>query len=239
MYRGWPRVGSLSDMRVLVVEDERRLASTIKRALEEQSIAVDLTGDGENAIEACRAVDYDVVLLDLMLPKIDGLEVARRLRAEGRGTPILVVTARDSVEDRVAGLETGADDYLVKPFALPELIARIRALARRHLETRSSIMKDAGVELDTGAGTVRVGTELLRLTAKEYAILEYFFHNRGQLLTRSQILEHVWSHEFDGEGDNLVEVYVGRVRRKLTAAGADDMFDTVRGAGYRFGSPVR
>jgi DNA-binding response OmpR family regulator len=170
-----------------------------------------------------------------MLPGLDGLEVSRRLRNARVHTPILMLTARDSVDDRVSGLESGADDYLVKPFAMREVVARIRALARRHLPQRSGVLTAAKVTLDTGAHILRVSGKVVELTSKEFAILEYFLLNQGRLLTRSQIIEHVWDYDFDG-GRNLIEVYVGRLRRKLIEAGGADPFVTVRGAGYRYES---
>ncbi|MGH7904727.1 MAG: response regulator transcription factor [Candidatus Dormibacteraceae bacterium] len=223
-------------MRVLLVEDDRRLAASLRRGLEEAGLAVDAVHDGEDALEAGRVTAYDAVVLDLMLPTLDGLEVTRRLRAARVETPILMLTARDSVDDRVLGLEAGADDYLVKPFALRELIARLRALVRRHVPDRAAVLRAGQVELDTSSHLVRVADRELRVTAKEFAILEYFMLNAGRLLTRGQIIEHVWDYDFDGSR-NLVEVYVGRLRRKLLAAGAGEPFLTVRGAGYRFQVP--
>lgn len=220
-------------MRILLVEDDLRLASAVGRALERQAIAVDHAPDGEQGADAARLVSYDVIVLDRMLPRLDGLEVSRRLRAAQVGTPILMLTALDTVDDRVAGLEAGADDYLVKPFAMRELIARMRALVRRHLPERSATLRHGPIEVDTASHMVGVEGRPVTLTAKEYAILEYFLLQAGRLLTREQIVSHVWNSEFDGGADNLVEVYIGRLRRKLTAAGANDPVVTVRGSGYR------
>jgi DNA-binding response OmpR family regulator len=191
--------------------------------------------DGEEGLEAARTTAYDVIVLDVMLPGLDGMEVSRRMREARVHTPILMLTARDSVDDRVRGLESGADDYLVKPFAMREVVARIRALARRHLPQRSGLLRAGKVTLDTGAHVLRVDGNLVELTTKEFAVLEYFLLNQGRLLTRGQIIEHVWDYDFDG-GRNLIEVYVGRLRRKLIEAGGSDPFVTVRGSGYRYES---
>jgi DNA-binding response OmpR family regulator len=222
-------------MRVLIVEDDHRLASSLRRNLGETGIVADAVHDGEEGLEAARTTAYDVIVLDVMLPGLDGLEVSRRMREARVHTPILMLTARDSVDDRVRGLESGADDYLVKPFAMREVVARIRALARRHLPQRSGLLRAGKVTLDTGAHVLRVDGNLVELTTKEFAILEYFLLNQGRLLTRGQIIEHVWDYDFDG-GRNLIEVYVGRLRRKLIEAGGSDPFVTVRGSGYRYES---
>jgi DNA-binding response OmpR family regulator len=220
-------------MRVLVVEDDRRLAGSLRRSLIESRMAVDLAHNGEDGLEAARTTSYDVIVLDLMLPLIDGLEVTRRLREQKVETPILMLTARDGVDDRVAGLEAGADDYLVKPFALREVVARLRALTRRHVPNRKSQLRAGKLLLDTAAHILMVDGKEVDLTAKEFAILEYFLLNQGRLLTRSQILEHAWDYDFDG-GRNLIEVYIGRLRKKLIDAGGQDPFVTIRGSGYRY-----
>ena len=222
-------------MRVLIVEDDHRLASSLRRNLGETGIVADAVHDGEEGLEAARTTAYDVIVLDVMLPGLDGMEVSRRMREARVHTPILMLTARDSVDDRVRGLESGADDYLVKPFAMREVVARIRALARRHLPQRSGLLRAGKVTLDTGAHVLRVDGNLVELTTKEFAVLEYFLLNQGRLLTRGQIIEHVWDYDFDG-GRNLIEVYVGRLRRKLIEAGGSDPFVTVRGSGYRYES---
>jgi DNA-binding response OmpR family regulator len=196
-------------------------------------MAVDVAHDGEDGLAAASTTAYDVIVLDLMLPRLDGLEVTRRLREHRVETPILMLTARDGVDDRVTGLEAGADDYLVKPFALREVVARLRALTRRHVPNRKSQLRAGKLLLDTAAHTLTVGGRSVDLTAKEYAILEYFLLNQGRLLTRGQILEHAWDYDFDG-GRNLIEVYIGRLRKKLIDAGGSDPFLTVRGSGYRF-----
>jgi two-component system OmpR family response regulator len=220
-------------VRVLVVEDDRRLAASLRRSLMESRMAVDVAHNGEDGLEAARTTPYDVIVLDLMLPRLDGLEVTRRLREEKVEVPILMLTARDGVDDRVSGLEAGADDYLVKPFALREVVARLRALSRRHVPNRKSQLRAGKLLLDTAAHILTVGGKEIDLTAKEFAILEYFLLNQGRLLTRSQILEHAWDYDFDG-GRNLIEVYIGRLRKKLIEAGGHDPFVTVRGSGYRY-----
>jgi DNA-binding response OmpR family regulator len=215
------------------VEDDRRLAASLRRSLMESRMAVDVAHDGEDGLAAASTTAYDVIVLDLMLPRLDGLEVTRRLREHRVETPILMLTARDGVDDRVTGLEAGADDYLVKPFALREVVARLRALTRRHVPNRKSQLRAGKLLLDTAAHTLTVGGRSVDLTAKEYAILEYFLLNQGRLLSRGQILEHAWDYDFDG-GRNLIEVYIGRLRKKLIDAGGPDPFLTVRGSGYRF-----
>lgn len=197
-------------------------------------MAVDTASDGETGLTAARNPGYDVIVLDVMLPGTDGLEVSRRLRASGVPTPVLMLTARDSVPDRVRGLEAGADDYLIKPFSVAELVARVRALARRHLPHRTSELRAGWIVLDTAARILRVHDRVVDLTPKEFAVLEFFLLHQGKLLTRSQILDHAWNFEFPSGGRNLVDIYVGRLRRKLVDAGASDPFVTVRGAGYRF-----
>ena len=221
-------------MRVLIVEDDHRLAASVRRGLEDAGFAADVVYDGEEALSAALTNSYDLILLDVMLPRVDGLEVSRRLRSRRMHTPILMLTARDSIDDRVLGLESGADDYLVKPFALREVVARIKALTRRHLADRTAVLTAGPIALDTSARKVSVGGMPLELTAKEYAILEYFMLNQGRLLTRDQVIEHVWDYDFEG-GHNLIETYVNRLRVKLARVGAEDPFVTVRGArGYRF-----
>jgi len=220
-------------VRVLIVEDDRRLAESLRRSLVESRMAVDVAHDGEEALAAAGSTTYDVIVLDVMLPRLDGLEVTRSLRERRVDTPILMLTARDGVDDRVAGLDAGADDYLVKPFALREVVARLRALTRRHVPNRKAQLRAGNLLLDTAAQTLTVDDRAVELTAKEFVILEYFLLNQGRLLTRSQILEHAWDYDFEG-GRNLIEVYIGRLRKKLIEAGAGDPFVTVRGSGYRY-----
>jgi DNA-binding response OmpR family regulator len=219
-------------MRLLLVEDDFRLGPRLRRTLGDAGIIVDLARDGGEALAAATATPFDVVVLDVILPGASGFEVCRTLRQRRFAAPILMLTAKDSVEDRVKGLEAGADDYLVKPFDVRELLARVRALARRHLPERNKILRVGRITLDTGAHLCFVDEKPLELTAREYSVLEHFMHFPGQLFTRGQVIEHVWTYDFAG-GQNLIEVYVWRLRQKLIAAGAGDPFVTVRGAGYR------
>jgi len=220
-------------MRILVVEDDPVMGRILEQGLDEAGFSVDLVTSGEEAIAAALTTPFDAISLDLMIPGEDGFEVCNRLRRRRIETPVLMLTARDAVGDRVRGLESGADDYLVKPFAFEEYIARLRALTRRHLAERAAIMEAAGISLDTRSRTASVGGKPLPLTAKEFAILECFMHNPGRLLDQEQIAQHAWNYELDSES-NLVEVYVGRLRRKLVGAGIADPISTVRHAGYRF-----
>lgn len=220
-------------MRVLVVEDDEQVAGSLRRGLRELGMAVDTAADGAEALAAAEAAPYDVIVLDVMLPGRDGYEVSRMLRRRRVGSRILMLTGRTAVDDRVQGLDAGADDYLAKPFALKELAARIRALTRRDLADRTSILSAGPILLDTGARRLTVGNRAIELTAKEYSVLEFFMLHRGQLLTREQVLDNVW--DWDAESSqNLVEAYISRLRRKLVAAGTADPWTTLRGAGYRF-----
>ena len=222
-------------MRVLVVEDDQRLAAALVRGLSESGFVVVHVSDGGAAVAAAWAGSYYAIVLDVMLPGgLDGFEVAAELRARRVATPVLMLTGRDAVEDRIHGLEAGADDYLLKPFAFDELVARIRALARRHLPGRGAILRVGGVSLDTSGRTVAVDGQPVTMTAKELSVLECFLLHPGQVLSRDQILEHAWQDSDDwARESNLVEVFVGRVRRKLIAAGSPDPITTVRGTGYR------
>lgn len=220
-------------MRVLVVEDDPVMGQVIEQGLDEAGFTVDLVPTGHAAIAAATATDFDVISLDLMLPGEDGFAVCSRLRERHIHTPVIVLTARNAVGDRVRGLEAGADDYLAKPFAFDEYVARIRALARRHLIDRSAVINLGGIRLDTAARTASVGGKPVTLTAREYSILEFFMHHPRQLLSKDQIAQHVWNYDLEDES-NLLEVYVGRLRRKLTSAGVADPIETVRHSGYRF-----
>jgi DNA-binding response OmpR family regulator len=223
-------------VRVLLVEDDHRLATSLRRGLEEAGMSVDAMHEAEDGLAAATSTPYDVIVLDVMLPGMDGFQVSGRLRGQRVHTPILMLTGRDSIDDRVRGLNSGADDYMVKPFALRELVARIKALTRRHLPDRNAELKAGPIVLDTAGHMLRVGGRQVELTAKEFAILELFMLHQGQLLSRDQIIDHVWNYDFEG-GRNLIEVYMGRLRRKLTLAGSPDPFKTLRGSGYRFDSP--
>jgi two-component system, OmpR family, response regulator len=225
-------------VRTLIVEDDLRLATTLKRGFMEADVSTDIVGNGDEALAAAEGDSFDAIILDVMLPgRRDGFQICTELRRRKVRTPVLMLTARDAVEDRVRGLEAGADDYLVKPFAFQELLARVRALTRRHLEDRTAILGVGALSLNTAARQVTVAGEPVVLTAKEFSILEYFLHNPGRLLTRTQIENHVWNYDFDSDS-NLVEVYVGRIRRKLSRLGITKLLVTVRGAGYRLDPPV-
>jgi two-component system copper resistance phosphate regulon response regulator CusR len=219
-------------MRVLLVEDEARVARFVARGLREQAYAVDVAEDGETALFHASVTTYDVIILDLMLPKVDGLSVCRELRAAGVATPMLMLTARDTVDDRITGLDTGADDYLTKPFAFGELLARLRAVLRRAGgEVRPNVVAVADLAIDTRAQRVTRGGRAIPLTAKEYALLEFLAINAGRVVGRSEIAEHVWDETYD-PFTNLIEVYIGRLRRKVDGGSASPLIHTRRGTGY-------
>lgn len=223
-------------MRILLVEDERKVASFIARALRENSYAVDVAETGEKALELGTDVTYDAILLDVRLPGLSGLEVCRELRQQGVEAPVLMLTARTLVEQRVEGLDAGADDYLTKPFALAELLARVRALVRRGFHKGGAKLGYADLELDRHRRRARRGKEAVLLTSKEFAILELFLLRAPELVTRSEIVEHVWDCQFDTE-TNLVEVYINRLRQKIDQNRSVKLIHTVRGVGYRLGMP--
>jgi two-component system, OmpR family, response regulator len=219
-------------VRVLVVEDEAKMAGLLKRGLEEEGYAVDIAATGPDGLWSGTENQYDAILLDVMLPELDGFEVCRQLRQRGRWAPVLMLTARDDVDDRVRGLDAGADDYLVKPFSFSELLARVRALVRRGAGERPAVLVVDDLELDPAARRVsRDGTEI-SLTAKEFALLELFMRHPGDVLTRTRILEHVWDFAFDGDS-NVVDVYVRYLREKVDRPFRRTSIETVRGAGYR------
>ncbi len=222
-------------MRLLVVEDEKKLANIVKRGLVEEGYSVDVSGDGEEAQYMAENTAYDGVILDIALPGKDGLAVCRDLRAGGNNTPILMLTARDSVEDRVKGLDSGADDYVVKPFAFSELLARVRALLRRD-SVRSPEIRVGDLTLNTVTRDVMRGRRSLDLTAKEYAILEYFMRRPNAVVTRTMLEENVWDGDFEGMS-NIIDVYVRRLRRKIDSENEDSLIQTLRGAGYRLRAP--
>jgi len=219
-------------VRVLVVEDELRMAALLKRGLEEDGYAVDVASTGPDAVWQAGEFDYDAVLLDLMLPGLDGVEVCRKLRSAGRWMPILMLTARDGIEDRVRGLDAGADDYLAKPFSFAELSARVRALIRRGAVERPTVVQVAGLRLDPALRRAWRETSELELSSKEFALLELFMRHPGQVLTRTRILEHVWDFAYEG-GSNVVDQYVLYLRRKIDRPFGIEQLETVRGAGYR------
>ncbi|MBO0859014.1 MAG: response regulator transcription factor [Chloracidobacterium sp.] len=218
-------------MRILLVEDEPDAAQILAKGLREQSYAVDVVIDGEAAVYQASVNDYDLVILDVMLPLKDGFEVCRELREEGLTFPILMLTARDAPPDRVAGLDIGADDYLTKPFDFHELLARLRALLRRGPELRPEILKIADLSIDTRARRVSRAGRRIELTAKEYALLEYMARRAGEVVSRAEIAEHVWEENFD-PFSNLIEVYVQRLRRKIDEGDATKLLRTRRGEGY-------
>ena len=223
-------------MRILVVEDSRRLAGIIKRGLLEEGYAVDNAYDGEEAQYMAETAACDLIILDVMLPKKDGVTVCRELRAKSVNIPILMLTAKDSVEDKVLGLDSGADDYLVKPFAFSELLARLRALMRREILPRPQKFQAGELSLDPQSREVWRDGSRVELTAKEYAILEYFMRRPNALVTRTMLGESVWDYEFDGIS-NIIDVYVRRIRQKIDKEGQASLIQTVRGAGYRLRVP--
>ncbi len=218
-------------MRVLIVEDDADVADLLLRAVREAAWAADIVATGEGALAALAVNDYDLAVLDIGLPDLDGLEVCRRWRARGGRTPVLMLTARGGLSDRVAGLDAGADDYLGKPFAIEELLARLRALARRPPSPLDVCLRVADLELDVATRTARRAGLVLRLSAREYALLEYLLRTHGRVVSRAQILEHVWDDNFDPIG-NAVDVLVGRVRRKIDRPGFPPLIHTVVGMGY-------
>jgi len=219
-------------MRILVVEDERKVAAFVRQGLVEEGHVVEVAADGEAALDAVAGgPPYDLVVLDVMLPRRDGLSVLKTLRARRVQVPVLLLTARDGVADKVAGLDAGADDYLAKPFAFEELLARVRALLRRGRGAAEPVLRLEDLSLDPATRLVVRGGRRISLTAREYALLEYFLRNTGRVLTRPMITQHVWGMDFDPES-NIVDVYVGYLRRKIDADGEPRLLQTVRGAGY-------
>ena len=214
-------------MRVLVVEDEPNLQRQLRTALEGAGYAVDTAGDGEDGHFLGSTENYDAVILDLGLPEVDGLTVLDRWRKEGKATPVLVLTARDSWSDKVAGLDAGADDYLAKPFKTEELIARLRALIRRSTGNASSELAAGEVRLDTRSGRVTLKGEPVKLTAQEFKLLSYLMHNKGKMVSRTELIEHIYDQDFDRDS-NTIEVFITRIRKKLGA----DIINTTRGLGY-------
>lgn len=221
-------------MRILLVEDERKVASFIARALRESTYAVDIAESGEKALVMGADVLYDAILLDVRLPGLSGIEVCRELRQRGIEAPVLMLTARGLVEQRVEGLDAGADDYLTKPFVLAELLARVRALVRRGFHSGNAKLRYADLELDRHRRRAMRGKDAIPLTAKEFALLELFLLRAPELVTRTEIVEHVWDCHFDSE-TNLVEVYINRLRQKIDQNGATKLIHTIRGVGYRLG----
>jgi two-component system response regulator MprA len=221
-------------VKILVVDDERAVRESLRRALELEGYEIELAGDGQEALLRLATngeSQPDAVILDVLMPGVDGLEVCRRIRRAGNSVPVLMLTARDAIENRVSGLDAGADDYVTKPFALEELLARVRALLRRASDASQEILRFADLELDPGTRQVRRGGELIELTRTEFALLELFMTNPRQVLTRSIIFERVWGYDF-GFASNSLDVYVGYLRRKTEAGDRPRLIQTVRGVGY-------
>jgi two-component system, OmpR family, response regulator MprA len=229
----------MEPVKILVVDDERAVRESLRRALELEGYQIELAADGQEALYRLQAngdAQPDAVILDILMPGIDGLEVCRRLRRAGNRVPVLMLTARDEVENRVAGLDAGADDYVAKPFALEELVARVRALLRRSAGASTEVVRFADLELDPGTREVRRGGDLIDLTRTEFALLELFLTNPRQVLTRSIIFERVWGYDF-GFASNSLDVYIGYLRRKTEAGGKPRLIQTVRGVGYALREP--
>jgi DNA-binding response OmpR family regulator len=226
-------------VRVLVVEDEPLIAEALVRALERERLAVDVAGDGETALDAINREGYDLIVLDLVLPGIDGLDVCRQIRRADTNTPVIMLTARDSLEDKVLGLDSGADDYVTKPFELEELMARVRSLLRRARPAPAAPLRSAGLLLDGDTREVRLADRRVRLTDTEFRLLEHLMRRAGEVCRRQELLQYVWGYSFD-PGSNVVDVFIRRLRHRLEAAGTDaggaapPRIETIRGIGYRF-----
>jgi heavy metal response regulator len=218
-------------MRILVVEDEKKVARFIQQGLEEERYTVDIAFDGEQGLQMAQSQSYDLIIMDIMLPRKNGIEVTRELRTGEGNTPILMLTAKSAIEDKVVGLDSGADDYLTKPFAFAELLARVRSLMRRGSMEKSTILSVADLELDTITHKARRGNRTIELTAKEYALLEFLLRNRDRVLSRTIISEHIWDYNFD-TGTNLIDVYVNHLRSKIDSGFDRKLIHTVRGVGY-------
>ena len=218
-------------MRLLLVEDYPPLQKSVVKGLREAGFAVDVTGDGQEALWYAQSNQYDVIVLDLMLPGLDGLSILRHLRAEGRESHVLIITAKDAVPDRVAGLNAGADDYLVKPFEFEELLARVQALVRRSYHRKNPIIEVGPLRIDTATQRVERGVDDIRLTAREYALLEYLAARAGEVVPRTDIWEHVYDFRSDATS-NVVDVYIGHLRRKIDRVGEPSLIEAVRGRGY-------
>ena len=223
-------------MKILIVDDEPAVRESLRRALELETYEIELAENGREALDLLAANRQDAVILDVLMPGLDGLEVCRRIRRAGNRVPVLMLTARDEVENRVAGLDAGADDYVTKPFALEELLARVRALLRRTTEDTEEVLRFADVELDPGTREVRRNGDPIELTRTEFSLLELFLLNPRQVLTRSIIFERVWGYDF-GFASNSLDVYIGYLRRKTEAGGKPRLIQTVRGVGYALREP--
>jgi DNA-binding response OmpR family regulator len=219
-------------MRILVVEDENAIAQFVSQGLREADYVVDVARSGSEGLDYAQTIEYDLLILDVMLPGINGLNLLKQLRKKGMVTPVLLLTARDTIEDRVDGLDAGADDYLTKPFAFPELLARVRALLRRPPLQTGNVLSFADLEMDTLTREVRRAGQLIDLSQREYTLLNYLLRHPRQVLTRTQIAEHIWNFDFANDS-NVVDVYVGYLRRKIDKGFARQLIQTVRGVGYR------
>jgi heavy metal response regulator len=218
-------------MRLLVVEDEKKVSSFIKKGLEEEGYAVDAAHDGEEGLYMALDGVHDLIILDIQLPKMDGLQVLQEIRKQKVKTPVLLLTVRATIEDKVLGLDSGADDYLTKPFAFQELVARLRALLRRRTEAEPTVLKVADLVLDPARRTVLRGEEKIDLSPREFSLLDYFMRNPGRVLTRTMITEHVWDYDFDTD-TNVIDVYVNYLRKKIDSGRDPGLIQTVRGVGY-------
>jgi heavy metal response regulator len=225
------RFGSERYLRILIVEDEKKVANFVRKGLQEEGYVVDVAFDGEEGLALATETAYDIVILDIYLPKLDGLEALKRLRERRIRTPVLLLTVRATIEDKVLGLDSGADDYLTKPFAFQELLARVRALLRRHADANTSTLVVEDLTLDPVRRLVTRGDRRIDLSMKEFALLEYFMRNVGRVLTRTMIIEHVWNYDFDS-GTNVVDVYINYLRRKVDTGRARKLIHTIRGSGY-------
>jgi heavy metal response regulator len=218
-------------MRILVIEDEKKVARFIQQGLEEEHYFVDVSHDGKEGLTMAETGSYDILIIDIMLPEQNGIEITRELRAEQITTPILMLTAKTATEDKVAGLDSGADDYLTKPFAFAELLARVRSLLRRGSQEKTTQLTAADLELDTVTHRARRAGKIIELTAKEYALLEFLLRNKDRVLSRTIIAEHIWDYHFD-TGTNLIDVYINHVRNKVDSGFELKLIHTVRGVGY-------
>jgi heavy metal response regulator len=218
-------------MRILIIEDEKKVAKFLKQGLEEEHYTVDVANDGERGEFLATTEQYDLIILDILLPKKDGIAVLKGFRAKHLNTPVLMLTARGSTEDKVEGLDSGADDYLTKPFAFAELLARVRSLLRRGVAEKSTILKVAELQLDTITHKAKRAENSIELTAKEYALLEYFMRNKNRVLTRTIISEHIWNYNFD-TGTNVIDVYINHLRSKIDDGYERKLLHTIRGVGY-------
>lgn len=218
-------------MRILVVEDERDLNSIIVKRLNKAGYSVDTCYDGEEALDYMRMGEYDVILLDIMMPKMNGLDVVRTLRKKRDKTPVLLLTAKDAIEDRVMGLDSGADDYLVKPFAFDELLARVRVLTRRSIDEVTNVFTVANLSVDCDTRIVKRGETVIPLSSKEFSVLEYMIRNQGVVLSRAKIEQHIWNFDYEG-GSNVIDVYIRYLRKKIDQDFEPKLIHTIRGAGY-------